>query len=53
MPKKPQTKGRTQVRDLPKKEKKLTGKQMKGVKGGSKRPGPEKLGRDLEKFFGK
>lgn len=44
MPNKPEIKGRTQVKDLPKKEKKLTGKQMKDVKGGSK--GPKSLSKD-------
>lgn len=34
MPKKPSTKQRTQVKDLPKKEKKLSKGDMKKVKGG-------------------
>ena len=34
MPKRPETKGRTQVKDLPKKEKKLSTGDMKKVKGG-------------------
>lgn len=36
MPKKPNTKKRTQVKDLPKKEKKLSTGDMKKVKGGDK-----------------